>query len=53
MLFPSMRPMNLKLTHLYVCLFKDILKIEFAKNIHDTIKYSMAPIQKKTVDESV
>lgn len=33
-------------------LFKDILKIEFAKNIHDTIKYSMASIQKKTVDES-
>lgn len=46
-----MRYMNLKWAHLYVCLFKDILKIEFAKNIHDTIKYSMASIQKKTVDE--
>lgn len=51
MLFPGMRYMNLILTYLYICLFKDILKIGFAKNIHDTIKYSMASIQKKTVDE--
>lgn len=34
--------MNLKLDHLYVCLFKGILKIEFAKNASDTMKYSMA-----------
>lgn len=39
--------MNLKEDHLYVCLFKDILKIEFAKHTSDPIKYSMASIPKK------
>lgn len=39
--------MNLKEDHLYVYLFKDILKIEFAKNTSDPIKHSMASIGKK------
>lgn len=39
--------MNLKLDHLHVRLLKDILKIEFAKNTSDRIKYSMASIPKK------
>lgn len=45
--------MNLKLNHLYVCLGEALLKIGFAKNTNDTIKYLALSIPKITADKNL